>query len=97
MQTRYIENPDGSLTVIRGDDVEPNLEHNKALFTLNDGYSKSRELRRAASIPAAIVEKWKNELGVDVFNRDHQAKVRALLDDPEWRYLRTAPGKLGKY
>lgn len=92
--TRFVENGDGSLTVHRESDVEPILEHNKALATSGDGYSPSRELRRAASIPMAIVEKWKNELGVDVFNPDHKAAVRRLLNSSEYMYLRTAPGRL---
>lgn len=74
-------------------DVEPFLDNNKRLANDNDGYSPSRELRRIASIPLVIVEKWKNEMGVDVFKKDHQAKVRALLNDPDWRYLRTSPGR----
>lgn len=84
----------GDLVVHREADVEPILEHNKALAASGDGYSPSRELRRAASIPMAIVEKWKNELGVDVFNPDHLPAVRRLLNSNEYLYLRTAPGRL---
>jgi hypothetical protein len=42
----------------------------------------------------AIVEKWQNELGVDVFNPDHKEAVRRLLNSSEYLYLRTAPGRL---
>jgi hypothetical protein len=95
MDQRLITDPmTGDLTVIRGADVEPILEHNKALYSMNDGYSPGREWRRAASIPLAIVEKWKNEYGVDVFNPDHREGVKRLLNSSEWRYLRTAPGRL---
>jgi hypothetical protein len=94
IETTYHEDSDGSLIVHRKADVEPLLEHNKVLQTLNDGYSPSRELRRAASIPMAIIEKWKNEMGVDVFNPDHLPKVRQLLNSSEYLWLRTAPGRL---
>ena len=95
MEQRFITDPmTGDLTVVRGADVEPILEHNKALYSMNDGYSPGREWRRAASIPLAIVEKWKNELGVDVFDPNHKAAVRRLLNSSEWQYLRTAPGHL---
>ena len=95
IQTKYHEDPmSGDLTVARLSDVEANLEINKALYSLNDGYSPSRELRRAASIPMSIVEKWKNELGIDVFNPDHLPAVRQLLNSSEYLYLRTAPGRL---
>lgn len=94
IRTRLVEDSDGSLIVHREADVEPLLEANKALYTSGDGYSPSRELRRAASIPNAIIEKWRNELGVDVLNPDHWPKVRQLLNSSEYLYLRTAPGRL---
>jgi hypothetical protein len=95
METRLITDPmTGDLTVHRGEDVEPILENNKALAASGDGYSPSRELRRAASIPFAIIEKWRNEHGIDVFNPDHKEGVRRLLNSSEYLYLRTAPGRL---
>lgn len=95
METRFVTDPmSGDLTVHRGADVEPILEHNKALYTSGDGYSPSREWRRAASIPMAIVEKWRVEKGVDVFNPDHMPAVCRLLNSNEYLYLRTAPGHL---
>lgn len=95
IQTKYVEDPmTGALTVIRLSDVEENLEQNKRLYTLNDGYAPSRELRRAASIPMSVIEKWKNELGIDVFDPNHREAVRKLLNSSEYLYLRTAPGRL---
>jgi hypothetical protein len=76
-------------------DVEPILERNKVLSSLDDrGWSPSREWRRGASIPDIIILKWRREYGIDVFNRNHWPAVKRLLNDPEWRYLRTAPGRL---
>lgn len=95
ISTKYHEDAmTGDLTVIRSEDVEPALELNKALYTSNDGYTPSREMRRAASIPMAVVEKWRNELGVNVFDPDHLPAVRRLLNSSEYLYLRTAPGRL---
>lgn len=92
--TRYVEDSDGSLIVHREADVESLLEANKALASSGDGYTPSREMRRAASIPNAIVEKWRNEKGVNVYDPDHWPKVRELLNSNEYLYLRTAPGRL---
>lgn len=92
--TRFVEDGDGSLVVHREADVEPILELNKALLASGDGYTPSRELRRAATIPLAVIEKWRNELGVDVFNPDHIGAVRKLLNSNEYAHLRTAPGRL---
>jgi hypothetical protein len=76
-------------------DVAPVLERNKVLQNGDDaGWSQSRDLRRAATIPDIIILKWRNEYGIDVFNRNHWPAVKKLLNDPEWRYLRTAPGTL---
>lgn len=95
INTRFVEDAStGDLIVHREADVEPLLDDNKALYSSGDGYTPSREMRRAASIPLAIVEKWKNELGVDLFNPDHLPAVRRLLNSNEYLYLRTAPGRL---
>lgn len=83
----------GKIVVKHSDDVEPILEHNKALASLNDGWSPSRDMRRAASIPMIVIEQWMRE-GVDVFNPDHAKEVRRRLNSSEWRHLRTAPGRL---
>ncbi len=76
-------------------DVEPILRRNRVLQNEDDrGWAPSRELRRAAAIPDIVILKWRNEHGVDVFNRNHWPAVKRLLNDPDWRWLRTAPGKL---
>jgi hypothetical protein len=94
IRTRLEEDSDGSLIVHRLADVEPLLELNKALVTSGDGYTPSRDLRRAASIPMAIIEKWRNEHGIDVFDPNHIGAVRRLLNSNEYAFLRTAPGRL---
>jgi hypothetical protein len=76
-------------------DVAPALERNKALQNEGDGgWSPSRELRRAASIPHVVILKWRHDHGIDVFDRNHWPAVKRLLNDPDWRWLRTAPGRL---
>lgn len=77
-------------------DVTDHLEQNKAMANHNDGYSPSRELRRVASIPAIIILKWKEELGVDFYSSDpeQKRKVRQLLNSNEYLFLRTAPGRI---
>ncbi len=76
-------------------DVEPILEDNKRLYNEpGGGWSKSRELRRVASIPLVVAEKWMREEGIDIFSPDHWPAIRRKLNDPEWRHLRTAPGRV---
>lgn len=93
IRTEFIPEADGRFTLRQVQDVTPVLEHNKALATHNDGYSPSRELRRAASIPLVVVEQWRRE-GIDIFDPNSRDAVRSKLNSSEWAYLRTAPGRL---
>lgn len=83
---------DGSFALRRSQDVEPALEANKRLQAMGDGYSASRDLRRIASIPAVVQFEWIRRYGADPLARGNEALLRRLLNDPDWRHLRTAPG-----
>lgn len=76
------------------DEIEGELESNKAMATHNDGYSPSRGIRRVASIPASVQLKWLLEEGWDCLAAENRRKLRRRLNDPEWMWLRTAPGRL---
>lgn len=70
-------------------DAEPVIERNKKLYT--DGRPKG-EWNHIASIPPEVILKWREQYGVRIWDRNHWPRVKRLLNDPEWRYLRTAPG-----
>ena len=59
----------------------------------NKGYSPSRDMRRVASVPDWLYLKCKNE-GIDLFDNADWPKVASMLDDPEYAWIRTAPGKV---
>jgi len=85
----YIE--DGTVILGHEADVSPVLEQNKALQNFED-YSKKGikdSWWHYATIPMIVIEKWKIEKGIDVFNKDHAKAVKRLLNDPEYRYLKT--------
>lgn len=92
----WIDNEDGTITVTEKQDCGSILELNKAMASHNDGYTPSREMRRVASIPLNIIQKWKDEEGWDALNPLYADKLALKLDDPDWQYLRTAPGVIGK-
>jgi len=78
----------------REQNVDILLDANKRL-QLDTDYSKKgikNEWWHYARIPCSIVEKWKNEFGIDVFNKDHERAVFRKLNDPEYRYLKTTAG-----
>lgn len=93
LTTWQYDEPTNNIVVGRFQDVEPILEHNKRLATMDDGYSPSRNLRRVASIPMIVVEQWMQE-GISIFNKNHRDAIRKKLNDPENLFLRTAPGRL---
>ena len=74
-------------------DVTANIEANKVEFNA-PGRAIEGMGRKVASIPNAVAMIWLTRYGVDVFKKDHAPAVRRLLNDPEWRHLRTAPGKI---
>lgn len=77
-------------------DVSPILERNKTAY--NDDDAKAKGIKngwwRVASIPNALIEKWRAEEGIDVFNKNHRQAVMRKLQDPDYRYLRTSSGRL---
>ncbi len=92
---------EGDVIVRNTQDVEPILEHNKRLKRDaeegNGGYTPSRDMRRVASIPNVVILKWFCEEGINVFNDEHWPWVASRkLDDPEYEYLRTAPGRVSQ-
>lgn len=74
--------------------TDPVVERNKAMMNHNDGYSPTREVRRVASIPYIIGLKWLNEEGWWFLDPDCSDKLAAKLNDPDWRHLRTAEGRV---
>ena len=80
--------------VVSFQDCAPVLEANKSAATFNDGYSPSRELRRAASIPLIVILKWLNEEGWFALDPACAGKLKEKLNSSDYRYLRTAPGRL---
>jgi hypothetical protein len=85
-------------------DTESVLERNVAMANHNDGWSidgngkADKLLRRVATVPFVVMEKWKQELGVDYRSQDpdQQAAVNRLLDSSDWSKLRTANFRIGR-
>jgi hypothetical protein len=91
----------GLLYVERIQDVEPYLKQNAALRNSVADYKnkwsrRDRPMRLVADIPNVIAEKWLKE-GINVFSSDPDMvnKVRKKLDEPEYRHLKTHPGRIG--
>jgi hypothetical protein len=72
-------------------DVTPLLDRNKE--AANDTDKTRRGIKRDwwkyASIPNVVLIDWKQRLGVDFDNQDHQKKIFQLLNSPDYAYLKT--------
>src|SRR6267154_1483505 len=92
--TEYLVcNDDDTFTVERVADIEDTIEDNKRLFTENDGYSPSREWKRVASFPVAMIPYFEKLFGANPFAPGHEDLLERICNDPDLRYFRTAPGR----
>ena len=78
--------------------INPHIQHNKRLYNLNDGYSKSRDMKRVASIPTIALSVWANEYNGSNnwfgLPKEVQKQILKKLNSSEFRYFKTAEGNL---
>lgn len=87
---------DDRLIVEHTQDIEPIIQSNKEKQNSGDGYTQDRSMRLVARIPLVIVEKIIKEKGWNPMLEENRDRLLALLDDPEYRYLRTSEGRLSR-
>src|SRR6266508_3510998 len=85
----WLEDGEGNWAQKSSQVVAPLLDLNKEAQNHCDPYNGERDVRMVARIPLIVIAKWRNELGVDYWNPDHQDKVDELLNSADWRWLRT--------
>ncbi len=79
------------LAITQTEDVEPILEHNKLLRTMEQPSDWGRHI---AEIPNVIYVQWLNEehargnTDLRLFTPEFDAIVQKKLRDPDWAYLR---------
>lgn len=75
----------------RSADLQSNVDENKR--QQNEDRNRFKvdgvTFERVASIPLFIVELWKKQYGLDIFNKDHEKAIERLLNNPDLRYLKT--------
>jgi hypothetical protein len=72
-------------------DVSLILDANKQLANDDDVTKKGIKDSwwHYAQIPNIVIEKWLNEHGVNLYDKNHEKRVFQLLNQPEYRYLKT--------
>ena len=99
-KTTYMKDDiDGKIVTKEEINITPHLQHNKRLLNLNDGYNKSRDMKRVASIPTIALQVWAKEYNCTNnwfgLPKETQQKIlKQKLNSSEFRYFRTAEGKL---
>lgn len=87
----YEDTDDGGFALTYEQDCEPFLEANKEKQSAGrEYYARDPDMWRVASIPIIVQYKWLMEKGVNVHDPGHWPAVKRLLNDPEYRYLKTA-------
>lgn len=92
VSTWFEYHPETDMTVVATmQDAATLLDQNKALANDTDRTSKGIQKGwwQYASIPNIVIEKWRNEHGIDLFKKEHWNAVFKKLNDPEYRYLKT--------
>ena len=94
LQTKiHLDSNGQDLAIEHIQDVEPILERNKTLRTLEQ--TKTDGLREVAEIPNVILIQWldeahaKGNTDLRMFSAEFDLLVKKKLQDPDWAYLRT--------
>lgn len=90
LTTWWEDTPEGFLLRYE-QDVEPLIDENRRKQNAGrDYYASAGDYWKVASIPVTVQYKWMIEDGIDITNPDHWPRVQRKLNDPDWRYLKTA-------
>lgn len=77
--------------IITTGDAEPYLEANK--IRANDTQLTKNGIKNGmwlyASIPPGVQVKWLIEHGVDIYKKEHGPQMSRLLEDPQYKFLKT--------
>ena len=72
-------------------DVEPIIERNKQRLLDTDKHRQQAKDDWAmyASVPNVTIVDWRKNKGVDFFKREDWPRVMKLINDPDYKYLKT--------
>ena len=98
-ETFSLDEMENKIVVNEEVNIDSHLKHNKILLNQDDGYSKSRDLKRVASIPTLALSVWAKEYNGDgnwfALPKEVQSKIlKTKLNSNEFQYFKTAEGKL---
>lgn len=84
------------LHILKEQELAPVLDFTaKARNEMGDGYSPDRSMRRVAHLPAILIEHCRHVEGWDPLSPENHDRLARMLNDPDYAFLRTAPGRIG--
>jgi hypothetical protein len=92
IHTEILVNADGTLTVLRYDDLQDELDELQRLRECDTGRRPDGWL--LASIPPILYEKIQNDTGANMLSPEGQDRLRRLLNDRDYSKLRIAGGRV---
>ena len=98
-ETFSLDDMENKIIVNEEVNIDPHLKHNKILLNQDDGYSKSRDLKRVASIPTLALSVWAKEYNGSnnwfALPPEVQNKIlKTKLNSNEFQYFKTAEGNI---
>ena len=89
-QYHHYDSDTGTSTFESIGDATPVLEANKALAKNDDlwRHGMKEDFVLYASIPAIVQLKLLHEQGIDVYKKEHGARLSRVLEHPDYRYLK---------
>lgn len=91
---RWLHHDGDKVAIETRQDLSKLFDATRKLRNSFAGYKDSGEhhFHRYAVIPDIVIDQWRNDYGIDVYDPEDEPRVRKLLNDPEWRNLRTTEG-----
>lgn len=92
----HYDHSNGNTIIESVQNIEPYLENNKQLILNSD---KSKQIKNnwwhVACIPIGVQYQWMQKHGVNIWKKEHRKAVFKLLNDPDYKYLKTTNGRIG--
>jgi hypothetical protein len=90
--SEWLHTDDGDqYRIVRTEDVGEVLDANRRQALANpSGMGAEREWQHVARIPVMVQFEWIKRYGADPLAKGNEDLLKRLLNDPEWRWIRTS-------
>jgi hypothetical protein len=87
---------DDKLHILKEQQLAPVLDYTARVRNeCGDGYNQARDMRRVAHLPFIFIDHCRTVEGWDPLSPENHDRLARVLNDPDYAFLRTAPGRIG--